>query len=246
MPVSSTCFTKETHNPYVDTSREQHAAGFERPAPGLLVPRDLGNRSSAGKERSPGASGLAAADLPRFAGTACRSAQYLPAPRHAPVVRTLRRHHSGMLLSRLAVRYGGSLPAYPGLGGRLIAAGRQNRSRDVSLPRTRRLRLGLPAGSLRQGFRAAGGPAVAPALGAVPPAAPFHRATLRDRRRDRGPDGSRARPFRSSERVVAQPRQHSREGQRVRTDSERVPDESPPALPEQRAVQVARRLRREI
>src|SRR3989454_7726536 len=91
MPVSSTCFTKETHNPYVDTSREQHAAGFERPAPGLLVPRDLGNRSSAGKDESPGALGLAAADLPRFAGTACRSARYLPAPRHAPVVRTLRR-----------------------------------------------------------------------------------------------------------------------------------------------------------
>src|SRR2546422_2101023 len=131
--------------PYGDTSREQRTAGFERPAPGLLVPRDLGNRSSAGKDESPGALGLAAADLPRFAGTACRSARYLPAPRHAPVVRTLRRHHSGMLLSRLAVRYGGSLPAYPGLGGRLIAAGRQNRGHDVSLRRTRRLRLGLPA-----------------------------------------------------------------------------------------------------
>src|SRR5437867_5320582 len=128
-----------------DISREQRTAGFECPAPGLLVPRDPGNRSSAGKDERPGAPGLAAADLPRFAGTACRSTRYLPAPRHAPVVRTLRRHHSGMLLSRLAVRYGGSLPAHPGLGGRLIAAGRQNRGRDVSLRRTRRLRLGLPA-----------------------------------------------------------------------------------------------------
>src|SRR2546425_12011162 len=145
MPVSSTCFTKATTNPYVDPSREQHAAASERPAPGLLVTRDLANRSSAGKDESPGALGLAAADLPRFAGTACPSARYLPPPRHAPVVRTLRRHHSGMLLSRLAVRYGGSLPAYPGLGGRLIAAGRQNRGHDVSLRRTRRLRLGLPA-----------------------------------------------------------------------------------------------------
>src|SRR3989442_12273310 len=117
MPVSSTCFTKETHNPYVDTSREQHAAGFERPAPGLLVPRDLGNRSSAGKDESPGALGLAAADLPRFAGTACRSPRYLPAPRHAPVVRTLRRHHSGSLRPRLAAQYAGPLPQLPRVAG---------------------------------------------------------------------------------------------------------------------------------
>src|SRR2546422_11488450 len=36
--------------PDVNTSREQRTAGYERPAPGLLVPRDLGYRSPAGKD----------------------------------------------------------------------------------------------------------------------------------------------------------------------------------------------------
>src|SRR2546422_7501677 len=235
MPVCSTCVIKGTLYRHVYPSREQHATGDECPAPGLLVPRAVGHRSQAGEDESPDAPGLTPADLPRLARTAGRPARYLPAPGHAPLLRTLRRRPPGMLLPRLAVRYGGALPAHPGLGGRIAAAGRQNRGHDVSLPRTRRLRLGLPGRSLREDVRAAGSPAVASALGAVPPAAHFHRATLRDRRRDRGTDGSRARSLRASERLVAQPGQHSREGQRVRADSERVPDESPRALPEQRA-----------
>src|SRR5207253_1416161 len=82
-------------------------------------------------------------------------------PGHAPLLRTLRRRPPGMLLPRLAVRYGGALPAHPGLGGRIAAAGRQNRGQDVSLPRRRRLRLGLPGRSLREDVRAAGSPAIA-------------------------------------------------------------------------------------
>src|SRR5439155_17406762 len=145
MPVSSTSFTGNPY-PHVDISRDQLKASSERAAPGLLVPRDSGHRGPAGEDARPGAPGLTASDLPRFARTACRPARYLPAPRYAPLVRTLRRYAPRMLLSRLAVRYGGALPAYPGLGRRVSDPGRQNQGDDVSLRRTRRLRLGLVAG----------------------------------------------------------------------------------------------------
>src|SRR5437016_14586305 len=144
MPVCSTCVIKGTLYRHVYPSREQHAAGDERPAPGLLVPRALGHRSPAGEDESPDAPGLAPADLPRLAGTAGRPARYLPAPGHAPLLRTLRRRPPGMLLPRLAVWDSWPLPAHPGLGGWITASGGQNRGHDVSLRRTRRLCLGLP------------------------------------------------------------------------------------------------------
>src|SRR2546428_6745008 len=144
MPVCSTCVIKGTLYRHVYPSREQHATGDERPAPGLLVPRALGHPSPAREDESPGAPRLAPAALPRFARTAGRPARYLSSPGHAPLLRTLRRRPPGMLLPRLAVRYGGALPAHPGLGGRIAAAGRQNRGHHVSLPRRRRLCLGLP------------------------------------------------------------------------------------------------------
>src|SRR5438093_10878110 len=144
MPVSSPCVIKETLYRHVYPSREQHTAGDERAAPGLLVPRAIGHRSPAGEDESPGAPGLTPGDLPRFARTAGRPTRYLPPPGHAPLLRTLRRRPPGMLLSRLAVRYGGALPAHPGLGGRITASCGQNRRHDLSLRRTRRVRLGLP------------------------------------------------------------------------------------------------------
>src|SRR2546426_61818 len=88
MPVCSTCVIKGTLYRHVFPSREQHAAGDERAAPGLLVPRVLGHRSPAGEDESPDAPGLTPADLPRFARTAGRPARYLPAPGHAPLLRT--------------------------------------------------------------------------------------------------------------------------------------------------------------
>src|SRR2546428_8010228 len=122
MPVFSPCVIKGTLYRHVYPSREQHAAGDERPAPGLLVPRALGHRSPAGEDESPDAPGLAPGDLPRFARTAGRPARYLPAPGHAPLLRTLRRRPPGILLSRLAVRYGESRPAHSALGGRIPSA----------------------------------------------------------------------------------------------------------------------------
>src|SRR2546421_6002550 len=113
MPVSSTCVIKDTLYRHVYPSREQHTAGDERAAPGLLVPRALGHRSPAGEDESPGAPGLTPGDLPRFARTAGRPARYLSAPGHAPLLRTLRRRPPGMLLPRLAVWDRWPLPAHP-------------------------------------------------------------------------------------------------------------------------------------
>src|SRR3989442_2005751 len=115
MPVCSTCVIKGTLYRHVYPSREQHATGDECPAPGLLVPRAVGHRSRAGEDESPDAPGLTPADLPRLARTAARPARYLPAPVHAPLLRTLRQRPPRILRSRLAVRYGGALPAHPGL-----------------------------------------------------------------------------------------------------------------------------------
>src|SRR2546428_13795095 len=116
MPVCSTCVIKGTLYRHVYPSSDQQRAGDERPAPGLLVPRALGHRSPAGEDESPDAPGLAPADLPRLAGTAGRPARYLPAPGHAPLLRTLRRRPPGMLLPRLTARDARALAAQPGDG----------------------------------------------------------------------------------------------------------------------------------
>src|SRR5574340_1750964 len=192
------------HRPHHRTQTDE-----ECPPPGFLV---SGHDEFVAGRRPHASTGDARATdsgLSRPPGTGGGDARYLPASRDAAVVRTFRWGARRVFLPRLAIRYGRPLPPHTGLDRRLAAPTGQDRHYLLSLPGSRRLRLGVSPGPATTVSTGAGSSAPSVAVRTLPHGPDLDDVGLHHRRRHRGPHGSGPRPLRASKFMVADESQHA-------------------------------------